>query len=53
MQLYYQEITKEEAVEITGGNWLVQFVARVVDTLCDLSDDLQTNGSNRPYQQYE
>ncbi len=53
MQVDYQEITKEESVKVTGGNWIIQLAARVIDTLYDLSDDFQTNGSNRPYQQYE
>lgn len=53
MQVDYQEITKEESKKITGGTTFIQLAARLVDTLYDLSDDFQTNGSNRPYQQYE
>ncbi len=53
MEADYQEISQAEAKEITGGNWFTQLAARLVDTLYDLSDDFETNGSNRPYQQYE
>lgn len=53
MQVDYQEITSEEAKEITGGISFIQLAAHLVDTLYDLSDDFETNGSNRPYQKYE
>jgi hypothetical protein len=48
-----QEISQAEAIEIPGGNWFTQLAAQLVDTLYDLSDDFEANGSNRPYQQYE
>lgn len=53
MQVDYQEITNDEAKEIIGGTSFIQLAARLVDTLCDLSDDFETNGSNRPYLKYE
>ncbi|MFD2934828.1 hypothetical protein [Spirosoma flavum] len=46
------DLTKTELKAIEGGNWL-NALARAVDTILDIRDDFENNGSNRPFQKYE
>ena len=46
------DLTKDDLEIIDGGNW-VNDLARAVDNILDVCDDLQNNGSNRPFKKYE
>lgn len=46
------DLTKDDLEAIDGGNW-VNELARAVDNILDVSDDLQNNGSRRPFMKYE
>ena len=46
------DLTNTELKAIEGGNWLND-LARAADTVLDVCDDFQNNGSNRPFQKYE
>lgn len=46
------ELTKEDQRQLSGGS-LIGDLARLVDNVLDVLDDLQQNGSNRPFKDFE
>lgn len=47
-----KELTHEEKIQTDGGN-VIQWIASTVDTICDVIDNGQNDGSFRPFQAFE